>query len=119
LHFIPAFIDLLLQRSRACVMKSRKKSNGTVKIDGQGSSVGIATDYRLDGTGIESQWGRDFLHLSRPALGPTQPPTLWVLGQSWGVKLPGCGITHPHLAHRLKKEHSYISIPPLWLHGRL
>jgi hypothetical protein len=26
------------------------------------------------GLGIESQWERDFLHLSRPALGLTQPP---------------------------------------------
>ena len=25
-----------------------------------GSSVGIATDYGLDGPGIESWWGRDF-----------------------------------------------------------
>ena len=41
---------------------------------GPGSVVGIATGYGLDGPGIESRWGRDFLHLSRPALGPTQPP---------------------------------------------
>ena len=27
---------------------------------GPGSSVGIATDYGLDGPGIESLWGRDF-----------------------------------------------------------
>jgi hypothetical protein len=39
-----------------------------------GSIVGIATGYRLDGLGIEARWGRDFLHLSRPVLGPTQPP---------------------------------------------
>jgi hypothetical protein len=36
--------------------------------------VGMATGYGLDGPGIESRWGRDFSHLSRPALGPTQPP---------------------------------------------
>jgi hypothetical protein len=36
-----------------------------------GSSVGIATGYGLDGPGIESQWGRNFSQLSRPALGPT------------------------------------------------
>ena len=36
--------------------------------------VSIATYNGLDGPGIESQWWRDFLHPSRPALGPTQPP---------------------------------------------
>ena len=38
---------------------------------GLGSVVGITTGYGLDGPGIESWWGPDFLHLSRPALGPT------------------------------------------------
>jgi hypothetical protein len=38
---------------------------------GPGSVVGISTGYGLDGPGIESRWGRDFPHLSRPTLGPT------------------------------------------------
>jgi hypothetical protein len=37
------------------------------------SSVGIVTHYELDGPGIESRWGRDFPHRSKPALGPTPP----------------------------------------------
>jgi hypothetical protein len=37
---------------------------------GRDSSVCIATRYRLDGPGMESRWGRDFPHPSRPALGP-------------------------------------------------
>ena len=36
------------------------------------SSVGIATRYGLDGPGIVCRWGQDFLHVSRPALRPTQ-----------------------------------------------
>jgi len=51
---------------------------------GPGSVVGTATGYGLDGLGIESQWGRDFLHLFRPTLGPTQPPVQWVPGLSQG-----------------------------------
>jgi len=46
------------------------------------NTVSIATHYRLNVPGIESQWGRDFPHLSRPALGPTQ-------------QRPGCGVDHP------------------------
>jgi hypothetical protein len=59
-----------------------KYCNGSV--GGRDSSVGIATRYGLEGTVI----GRaDFPHSSRPALWPTQPPTMqWVLGLEPGVK---------------------------------
>jgi hypothetical protein len=40
----------------------------------QDRAVGIATCYGLDGPGIETRRGRDFLHPSRPALWPTHPP---------------------------------------------
>jgi hypothetical protein len=38
---------------------------------GPGSVVSIVTGYGLDSPGIESQWGRDFLDLSRLVLVPT------------------------------------------------
>ena len=68
----------------AGLIGDRGKSEGHPMICGLGSVVGIATGYGLDGPGIESRWGRDFLLLSKPALGPTQPPVQWVLGFSQG-----------------------------------
>jgi hypothetical protein len=35
-----------------------------VVVKGPDSSVGVATDYGLDGPGIEFRWGRDFSNLS-------------------------------------------------------
>jgi len=43
----------------------------------------------LDGPRIESRWGRDFPHLSRPVLGLTQPTVQWVPGLSRGKERPG------------------------------
>jgi hypothetical protein len=72
-----------------------------MKAVGRDSSVGIATRYGLDGPRVESSWGRDFSHPSRPVLWPTQPPIQWVPGLfSGGTALT----THSHLAPRLKKE---------------
>ena len=55
-----------------------------------GSVVGIETAYGLDGPEIEARWKRDFPHLSRQALRPTQPPVQWVSSLFPGSKLrPG------------------------------
>ena len=45
----------------------------------QDSLVGEGARYGMDGPGIESRCRREFPHLSRPALGPTQPPTQFVI----------------------------------------
>jgi hypothetical protein len=85
-------------------VKNLNIENYTVNC-GPGSSVGIATGYGLDGPGIESRWGRDFPHLSRPTLGPTQPLKL-VPGLSRGVE-NGRGVTltpHPLLVQRSKNR---------------
>jgi len=77
----------------------------------------IVNCYRLDSLGIESHWGRDFLHLSRLALGPTQLPIQWVLGLP-GVKPLGCGADHPPPSSAEVKErvelYLYSPSGPVW-----
>jgi hypothetical protein len=70
---------------------------------GRDSSVGIATRYGLDDPGIEFWRGQDFLHPSRPALGPTQPHTMGT-GFLPGVKRPGRGVDHPSPSSAEVKE---------------
>jgi hypothetical protein len=54
----------------------------STRIRGPGRVLGIATGDGLDGPGIESRCGARFSDLSRPDLGPTQPPVQWVPGVS-------------------------------------
>ena len=79
-----------------------------------GSSVDVATGYGLDGPGIEFRWGRDFPHLSRPALGPTQLPVQWVPGLSRGKERPGRDADpSPPSSAVVMKGYSYTSTPPM------
>ena len=79
-----------------------------------GRSVGIETVYGLGGPGIQSRWGRDFPHLSRRALGSTQPPVQWVPVFPGGEERPGRDAepSSPSSAV-VMKEYSYTSTPPM------
>jgi hypothetical protein len=68
---------------------------------GRNSSVGIATHYELDDPGIESRWGRDFSHLSGPALGVK--PASCKIGTAYlsqGSSSRGVGLTTQPISRR-------------------
>ena len=68
-----------------------------------GSSVGIATDYGLDGAGIESQWGEIFRHPDRP----WGPPSLLYNGYRvfpGGIVRPGRAADHSTLSSAVVME---------------
>jgi hypothetical protein len=87
------------------------------------SSGSIVSDYGLDDraigrSGFDPRQGKRIFPLSsvsRPALGPTQPPVHWVPGVlSRGVKR-GRGVmltTHPHLVPRSWMSRSYVLLSP-------
>jgi hypothetical protein len=82
---------------------------------GRDSAVCIMTRYGLDGPGLTSRWGRDFLSPSRPAPRPIQPSVQWVPGLfPQEVKRPWRGADHPPpFSDGVEYEWSYTSTSPL------
>jgi hypothetical protein len=78
--------ELLITACNALVTSS---SQFLLVLCGPGSVVGTATAYGVDGPGVECRWGRDFPHLSRPALRHTQPPVQWYRVFPGGKGRPG------------------------------
>ena len=71
----PALPDDTASQPRRLILQEycceNLRSRIILSSPGRDSSVGISTYYGQDGSGIESRWGRDFLHPSRPAMGLT------------------------------------------------
>ena len=68
------------------VVETNSFAKCTCITKGLDSAVGIVAHCGLDGPGIESQWGRDFLHPASYTTGTGSFP--------W-VKRLGCGVDHP------------------------
>jgi hypothetical protein len=80
----------------------------------------IALGYGLDDWGFEYRQGLGILFttVSRPIMGPTQPPIQWKTGTlSLGEKRPGRETDHSPLpSAEVKNAWSYIPTPPIRLH---
>ena len=83
----------------------------THTLRGPGNSVGIATDYGLDGPGSNPGWDEIF-RPSRPALGLAQPHVKWLFPA--GKVRPGRAAEHsPPSSAAVMEEYSYTSTHPL------
>jgi len=81
---------------------------------GPGSSVSIATDCGLDGSGIESRWGQDFLPFQT---GPGAHPASCKMdtGSFPGVKCDrGVLLTTHHLLVPRSLKSRAVPLPTLW-----
>jgi hypothetical protein len=83
--FIYVYLTTLSVPSNGKIIKVGKHIIQAKSV-GRDTAVGIATRYGLDGTGIVSRWGRNFLQPSRPDLVPTLSSVQRVLSLFSGGK---------------------------------
>jgi len=90
-------------------------TSSITKFLNRDNSFSITTRYGLDSTRIEFQWGRNFLHLSRPALESIYPSVQWVPEFFPGGKATRCVALkiYSYLASRLKTDCIFNSTFPL------
>jgi len=109
LTFVPDF-----RMVTVCRITKRVFLSDTPTVCGLGSVVRIATDYGLDGPGVESWWGgRDFAHLS----GPGAHPASCKMGtESFPGLKSGRGVTLTphHLLVPWSRKSRAIPVLPLW-----
>ena len=80
------------------------------------SVVTTVTRYELDCPETETRWWPHFVHLSRPVVGPTQPPNQWVSFPE--LNWLGHGLDHlPTSSAKVKERAEQYLSPPLDLHG--
>jgi len=101
-------------KKRKTSQKKHYLHNSILMTGGPGSSVGIATDYGLDGPGIESRWGQDFPPIqTSPA---THPSSCTMGTRSFPGVMCGQGVmltTHPLLVPPSRKRRA-IPLRTLW-----
>ena len=86
-----------------------------VEVGGRGSIVGIATDYGLEGPGIESQWGTRFFAPVQTGTGTHPASCTMGTGSFPGVKNGRCVTLTPHpLLVPWSWKSRTIPLLPLW-----
>ena len=77
---------------------------------GRDSSVGITTDYGLDGPGIESRWVAIFSTPVQTSLGAHPASYTKGTGSFAGVNRPGRGVDHPPTSSAEVKERVELNL---------
>jgi hypothetical protein len=85
------------------------------------SSVGMATNYGLDGTDLNPNRAKRYCPLQKhpdQIFGPLKPFIQWVLGSFPKVKWPGPEVDYwPPSSAEVRNEWNCTYTTPVWIHG--